>query len=129
MRAVLERHGGTVEKFIGDAVVAVFGVPTVKAIDMTQRTRPSMEKSPGRLTGWRLSVLLTDEHRYTRLLAAVLLLIATASGVGALMRRDPVVGMLYKGFSKRTSVSSTSIGAPRSSILPLTRRGGSSVWW
>ena len=27
MRDVLERHGGTVEKFIGDAVMAVFGVP------------------------------------------------------------------------------------------------------
>jgi class 3 adenylate cyclase len=27
MRAVLERHGGTIEKFIGDAVMAVFGLP------------------------------------------------------------------------------------------------------
>ena len=27
MKAIVERHGGTVEKFIGDAVMAVFGVP------------------------------------------------------------------------------------------------------
>src|SRR5947207_9014305 len=28
MREVIRRYGGTVEKFIGDAVVAVFGYPT-----------------------------------------------------------------------------------------------------
>ena len=27
MKRIVESHGGTVEKFIGDAVMAVFGVP------------------------------------------------------------------------------------------------------
>jgi class 3 adenylate cyclase len=27
MGMIVERHGGTVEKFVGDAVMAVFGVP------------------------------------------------------------------------------------------------------
>src|SRR6266508_2931086 len=33
MRVILERHGGTVEKFIGDAVMAVFGVPVAHEDD------------------------------------------------------------------------------------------------
>ena len=33
MRSVLERHGGVVEKFIGDAVMAVFGLPRMHEDD------------------------------------------------------------------------------------------------
>ncbi len=33
MRAIVARHGGTVEKFVGDAVMAVFGVPVVHEDD------------------------------------------------------------------------------------------------
>jgi class 3 adenylate cyclase/tetratricopeptide (TPR) repeat protein len=39
MRSVLTRYGGTVEKFIGDAVMAVFGVPTVHEDDALRAVR------------------------------------------------------------------------------------------
>jgi class 3 adenylate cyclase len=42
-RGVLERHGGTVEKFVGDAVMAVFGVPVAREDDALRATRAAVE--------------------------------------------------------------------------------------
>jgi class 3 adenylate cyclase/tetratricopeptide (TPR) repeat protein len=43
MKAVLESHGGTVEKFIGDAVMAVFGVPVLHEDDALRAVRAAHE--------------------------------------------------------------------------------------
>jgi class 3 adenylate cyclase/tetratricopeptide (TPR) repeat protein len=43
MSGVLERHGGTVEKFIGDAVMAVFGIPELHEDDALRAVRAGTE--------------------------------------------------------------------------------------
>ncbi|TWE11967.1 adenylate/guanylate cyclase domain-containing protein [Rudaeicoccus suwonensis] len=40
---VIWQHGGTVEKFIGDAVMAVFGVPTTREDDATRALRAAID--------------------------------------------------------------------------------------
>jgi len=43
MTAIVESHGGSVEKFIGDAVMAVFGVPVVHEDDALRACRAAVE--------------------------------------------------------------------------------------
>jgi class 3 adenylate cyclase/tetratricopeptide (TPR) repeat protein len=59
MRTVLERHGGTVEKFVGDAVMAVFGFPVAHEDDALRAVRAASEM---RLTLAVLNLDLKRDH-------------------------------------------------------------------
>jgi class 3 adenylate cyclase/tetratricopeptide (TPR) repeat protein len=43
LRVILERHGGSVEKFVGDAVMAVFGIPVSHEDDALRAVRAAAE--------------------------------------------------------------------------------------
>src|SRR3954470_18432830 len=43
MKTIVESHGGRVEKFIGDAVMAVFGVPVLHEDDALRAARAALE--------------------------------------------------------------------------------------
>ncbi len=57
VRGALERHGGSVEKFIGDAVVGVFGVPAANEDDALRACRAALEMQA------RLDVLAPELER------------------------------------------------------------------
>ena len=62
MRAAVERHGGTVEKFVGDAVMAVFGIPHVHEDDGLRAVRAAADM---RSALERLSSEIEAEQRST----------------------------------------------------------------
>ena len=59
MAAVIERHGGTVEKFIGDAVMAVFGIPRLHEDDALRAVRAAAGMRDG---ARELNVELERDH-------------------------------------------------------------------
>jgi class 3 adenylate cyclase/tetratricopeptide (TPR) repeat protein len=85
MRSVLERHGGTVEKFIGDAVMAVFGIPATHEDDALRAVRAAAEM------GDRLADLNEELERER----GVSLEVRTGVNTGEVVAGDPSGGQFY----------------------------------
>jgi class 3 adenylate cyclase/tetratricopeptide (TPR) repeat protein len=85
MRAIVEHHGGTVEKFIGDEVMAVFGIPNVHEDDALRAVRAAAEMRD------RL-VVLNEEFEQTW---GVRLNARTGVNTGQVVAGDPLAGGSY----------------------------------
>jgi class 3 adenylate cyclase/predicted ATPase len=85
MRSILERHGGTVEKFIGDAVMAAFGIPVAHEDDALRAVRAAADMR-GRLA------VLNEEWAGER---GVTLAVRTGVNTGEVVVGDPAEGHFY----------------------------------
>jgi class 3 adenylate cyclase/tetratricopeptide (TPR) repeat protein len=82
MSAELERHGGVVEKFIGDAIMAVFGLPTVHEDDALRAVRAAADMQ-------QAQAVLNDElERHW----GVRLTVRTGVNTGQVVAGDPTTG-------------------------------------
>jgi class 3 adenylate cyclase/tetratricopeptide (TPR) repeat protein len=88
-RAVIERHGGTVEKYIGDSVMAVFGVPRLHEDDAVRAVRAAAEL---RTVLTRLNEQLHSERgvRFTVRIGINTGEVVTGDGGGTLVTGDAV---------------------------------------
>ncbi len=84
-RAAIERHGGTVEKFIGDAVMAVFGIPVVHEDDALRAVRAVWEMQE------RLAALNEELERER----GFALGLRTGVNTGEVVAGDPSSGDFY----------------------------------
>jgi class 3 adenylate cyclase/tetratricopeptide (TPR) repeat protein len=111
MRAVVERHGGTVEKFIGDAVMAVFGIPRVHEDDALRAVRAAAEMRDA------LSGLNRDLERER----GVAIQMRTGVNTGEVVAGDPEDGQaLVTGDAVNTAARLQQAAGPGEILLGAT---------
>lgn len=84
-RKVLERHGGTIEKFVGDAVMAAFGIPVVHEDDAVRAVRAAVE----------LRKALTDLNGELEQAYGVRIAVRTGINTGEVIAGDPAQGQAF----------------------------------
>jgi class 3 adenylate cyclase/tetratricopeptide (TPR) repeat protein len=112
MRTIIERHGGTVEKFIGDAVMAVFGIPTLHEDDALRAVRAAAE------IGARLAALNAELGAQR----GIAIRFRTGVNTGGVVAGDPASGQtLVTGDAVNTAARLEQAAAPGEILLgPLT---------
>ena len=110
MRTAIERHGGIVEKFIGDAVMAVFGMPQVHEDDALRAIWSAVEMRE------RLAALNKELDRDR----GVSLAIRTGVMTGEVVAGDPSVGQrLVTGDAVNTAARLEQAAQPGEILIGL----------
>jgi class 3 adenylate cyclase/tetratricopeptide (TPR) repeat protein len=108
MRTVIERHGGTVEKFIGDAVMAVFGIPVLHEDDALRAVRAAAEMR-------QALAALNEDLQAER---GVSIAIRTGVNTGEVVAGDPAAGQtLVTGDAVNTAARLEQAAAPGEILL------------
>ena len=108
MRSLFERHGGRVQKFVGDAVVAVFGIPVVNEDDALRAVRAAAELGGGL---GRLNAELERDWGVT-------LQVRTGVNTGEVVTGDPAIGdALVLGDAVNVAARLEQVAAPGEVLL------------
>ena len=107
MREVLESHGGVIEKIIGDAIVAVFGLPEAREDDALRAVRAAAQTQ-------RTLAALNDQldSRW-----GVRLMNRTGIATGELVVRDATAGEHILTGSVLSLATAMEAGAPANEVL------------
>jgi class 3 adenylate cyclase len=108
MRVLFERHGGRVQKFVGDAVVAVFGIPVVNEDDALRAVRAAAELRGG------VNELNAELERDW----GVRLEVRTGVNTGEVVTGDPAIGdALVLGDAVNVAARLEQVAAPGEVLL------------